>query len=245
MKRGIAPTLPQAKDVNILVVIPSAGMANRMRSHGTQSLQKIGNTPLINRQISYINNVCPNTQIAVVCGFESEKLFNHLPTNIAKLENSTFYSTNVCKSISIALRAFESYDHMLLVMGDLFFNEEAIKKIDFGNSCVIISETMNKEEVGCIIQEDKKRLLNMSYDTNPKWGQIAFLKNKELELFKKFVFKENNKSKMAFEAINYVIDKGGKIKTIKDDSIFTFDLDSPKDIRKIREQYENSIPTNK
>lgn len=226
---------------DIYVLLPAAGMGTRMRSYGPQPLQKIHrNQTLSEHQIETIKYFFPASTISVVCGFQAERLMNHLPKSVMKLENQIYYNSNVCKSISIGLRAKENCDKLLLIMGDLFFNKEALKHINTEESSIVSSGIMAKGEVGYIVNP-AGNILNFAYDLNPKWGQIAYLTGKELELLKKYVFNDDNKAKFAFEALNYIISKGGKIKCVSNPKIKTIDMDHPKDLKYIRSNYENYI----
>lgn len=231
---------PDKESKKIFTIIPAAGMGTRMKSHGSQSLIKIDDEYLINKQISIIKSVFPQADLAVVTGFCSEKVMNSISYDVMRLENSVYYSTNVVRSVAVGLRAKQYCEELLIVLGDLYFNKEALTFLDLNKSCITLTDAMTSDEVGCVV-EDNNNISNMMYDLPSKWSQIIYLKGKELELFKKYVFNNSNKTKFMFEAINYIIEKRGRIKSIYDKSIISYDIDSIKDIQHIKEKYENSI----
>ena len=111
------------------IIIPSAGMGKRMRSYGPKSLIKI--TPeknIVENQIEIINDNFTNHEIILVCGFEADKLMNNTPKNLIKIENENYENTNVVRSIGLGLRAATS-ENVLVIYGDLVFNEETIKNL--------------------------------------------------------------------------------------------------------------------
>ena len=165
------------------IIIPSAGMGKRMRSYGPKSLIKI--TPeknIVENQIEIINDNFTNHEIILVCGFEADKLMNNTPKNLIKIENENYENTNVVRSIGLGLRAATS-ENVLVIYGDLVFNEETIKNLKPQCSSLIIdnSSTMKDDEVGCNISNNYVE--QMLPDIENKWAQIAFLIGDELEMF--------------------------------------------------------------
>lgn len=216
------------------VIIPAAGMGRRMKSYGPKSLIKIKkDLTLIENQIKIIKNTIPNSNIIIVAGFESNLLMNKTPENIIKLENENYQNTNVIRSIGIGLRA--SQQEVLIIYGDLVFNSECIENLDFNKSSIVVGKKIMKDsEVGCIVNKQDK-VENMMYDLENKWGQILFLTGKELNIFKNICWNPENYNMFGFEAINETISKGGKIKACADDKMRIIDIDSSKDLERVKE----------
>ena len=219
----------------IHVIIPAAGMGRRMKSYGPKPLIKIGNCTIIKNQINLLQTYIPNTNIVLVCGFKAEILMNETPQEIIKVENERYEETNVVRSIGIGLRAIGKCSKLIIVYGDLVFNSETLKNIEFKESNIIVTnQGMGDEEVGCIIDK-KNRITNLMYDLPNKWGQIAIFTNKELSLLKQLCWDKKNNSKFGFEIINQIIDRGGTFKCIQNKNIKIVDIDSSKDIQKAKE----------
>ena len=67
---------------------------------------------------------------------------------------------------------------------------------------------MTDDEVGCtIINNHVEHIL---YDLPNKWAQIGYFVGKELQLLKQITFNPLNEKLLGFEAINEIINKGGK-----------------------------------
>jgi len=234
MKKHIKPIRQNLNEMLVHVIIPSAGIGRRMKSYGCKSLLNIKNNSLISLQLDLINDSIPNTEIVLVTGFDSDRLMNNSPDNIIKIENERYYESNVVRSIGMGLRAIKENDHVLIIFGDLLLNETALESIDYNHSCVLISNHMSDNEVGCNIN-NAGNLEYMMFDLPNKWGHVMYLTSRELTLFKKFVWSKQTDKKFCFEVINDVINSGGKFKCIKNDDIKIMDIDTSKDLQKAQE----------
>ena len=214
------------------IIIPAAGLGRRMKSYGPKPLIKIkNNLTVIEHQLKIIKNTIPNANIILVCGFESHYLMSNTPSEIIKIENERYEETNVVRSIGIGLRA--SQRDILIIYGDLVFNAECIENMNFNRSSILVGdEIMTESEVGCIFNNNDK-LENMMYDLEHKWGQIIFLKGKELEIFKKICWDVDNYNMFGFEAINSLLSMGGIINTCYHKDAKAIDIDSSKDLEKV------------
>ena len=157
--------------INISVIIPCAGSGKRMMSYGPKGLINFGKQNIINNQINIIKDIFKKANITIVCGFEADKLMKNLPSNITKIENENYHQSNVSRSISMGLRANEDADHVLILYGDLICNRKSIEKIKVEDSCIVISDTMRDNEVGCNINQDNM-LEYMMYDHKNKSSQV-------------------------------------------------------------------------
>ena len=217
------------KDTNITVIIPSAGEGRRMKSYGPKSLIDLTKENILQRQIRIINKVLDNVSFIMVAGFDCDKLMDSCPDYFLKIENENYGITNVSRSIAMALRAVKT-ERVLIVYGDLVFNERALSIMDYSTSCTSASNDEHRQhEVGCIVDADGN-ITNMMYDLETKWNQIIYLEGRELHIFKKECQERKNKKLFGFEILNKVIDRGGKIKCIVDNSIEVVDIDTSKDL---------------
>lgn len=212
------------------IIIPGAGLGQRMKSYGPKPLIEIKkNLTILDNQLNIINKSFPKKQIVLVGGFESKILFDKSPRNLVKVENERFENTNVVRSLALGLRAAIN-KRVLIIYGDLIFNQEIFNAIKLDNSGIFLSTRMKNEEVGCTLHNDFAQ--NFLPDIKNKWAQIVFLKGKELELFRDFCFNKNNEVCFGFEALNHIINNRGKLKIIK--SVECADIDSSKDFKIIR-----------
>ena len=222
---------PNQSDMS--VIIPAAGMGHRMKSYGPKALIKLyDDTTLIERQIQLIWAVYPKAEIFVVVGFESEKIRSKLEEYPVRfIFNPIHHETNVLYSISLAIQASISKE-VLIVYGDLIFNEAAIRNIR-GESKVIVEDEgmMKKSEVGVCQQE--KMAINFSFGLDTKWAQISYLCGKELSLFKEVSLKNETSQWFGYEGLNYVLENGGEFQAVKQKSMKIFEIDSARDLEKI------------
>jgi len=223
------------REPKISVIIPAAGAGRRMKSYGPKSLIKVGKSTIVSNQIQLINSQIPGAEIILICGFKSEKLMNETPSSIVKIENELYEETNVIRSIGRSLSATGKSEIVMIIYGDLVFNEEMLKCVDMAESSVVMdSGTMSDNEVGCIVN-DEGYLESIMYDLPEKWAQVLVLRGKELKAFKALCWDKRNYKKFGFEMINEVIKKGGQFRALRNDKIKVVDIDSSKDISRAKE----------
>jgi len=164
-----------------------------------------------------------------VTGFESDKLMKNTPDFLVKVENENYEKTNVVRSIGMGLRAATT-DKILVIYGDLVFDEEVLINLKLEQSCVLVDEsgTMGNDEVGCNIHNGY--IEQLLPDMPNKWGQISFFIDKELELLKKITWDRNKSHCFGFEAINEIVDRGGRFKAVSPTDTKIIDIDSSKDL---------------
>ena len=234
MRKHVKTIYEHKDDILIHVIIPSAGIGRRMKSYGCKSLLNIQDKKLIDIQLDHVNNRFPNNEVILITGFDSERLMNHSPDNIIKIENEKYYENNVVRSISIGLRAAKDNQYVLIIFGDILLNMKALDLINQNESSIVISNHMSENEVGCNINS-KGYLEYMMFDLPNKWGHIIYLTNKELDLFKKIAWSKNKDKKFCFEVINEIVNHGGRFKCIQDEDIRIIDIDTSKDLQKAQE----------
>jgi len=235
--RNVAP-LKKPKDDHYEIIVTAAGIGTRMKSYGSTSLITLANgISIIEHQLNIINKLFVNKTIILVCGFDSEKLIKSTPNNIIKIQNERFEETNVARSISIGLHACLG-SKVLLVLGDLVFNEEALRHPFDDISVVLIDKsgymTEKKDEVGCCIGPGGK-VENFMYGLEDLWCQIIYLTGKELEVYKQLVHQKSKECCYGFEILNELIDRGGNLFTYSPKNAKVIDVDTSKDIIKANE----------
>ena len=115
--RHIAPIRGPLKQQKYTVIIPAAGMGNRMSTYGPKSLLTLdGHTTLIDRQIASVRRTFRKCEIILVVGFQAVKVMNNTPKDIIKIENENHEDTNVVRSIGMGLRAATT-DKVLVIYG--------------------------------------------------------------------------------------------------------------------------------
>ena len=215
------------------IIIPAAGLGRRMKSYGPKPLIRVkGSKTILDNQLRVFKKLLPNANIILVCGFQALQLMNSTPSNIIKIENENYETTNVARSIGLGLRA--SQRDVLIVYGDLVFNDFFIEQMNLNKSSVFVGEDiMSNSEVGCTT--NKKVLEHMMYDLPNKWGQMVFLKDRELEMFKQICWNPNNYNMFGFEVVNEVVASGGTFQCSSHPKAKVIDIDSSKDLERVSE----------
>lgn len=229
--RNVKPIKDDRKNLPLSVIIPSAGEGVRMKSIGSRSLIQVSNVTLMEYQCTLIRDMYPHSHIVLVTGFDANRVMNKVPNNVICIENERYIDTNVCRSISIGLRACLT-NHVLIIYGDLIFNKE-ILDFPIDRSCIVYNNSQNAsdEEIGCTISDNK--LENMFYGLPNLWPGIVYLRDKELRLFKNIAYDKQKEKLFGFEMINEVLTKGGEFNAYCPRGSKCMDIDSSKDIEKI------------
>lgn len=220
----------------ISVIIPCAGMGNRMKSYGPKCLIEFKNQPIIEKQLHYIHTYLHNPEIIVVSGFESSKIDAALrhKRNLKVAHNPNWENSNVISSIHVGLN-YASHKNVLIIYGDLIFNAWTLKA-PFGISSLLLLDSyglMKKEEVGVIT--NKNMVVGLMYDIPDKWAQITYFTGKELEGLYKYCQNPNNHNKFGFEAINSILSSGGQFVSYSPKRMKIMDVDSSKDLLRAEE----------
>lgn len=229
-KPHITTTKGRASSKRISFIIPTAGIGRRMKSYGPKSLLNIKpNLPLLNYQIKQIKSCYPESEIIVVVGFESHKLFGIIPPEVRVVENENYESTNIVRSISFGIRA-SIYDNIFIVPGDMAFNKNTILNVDVNKSFAIIdkNDEMCKEIVG--INYTNNKVLHFSFGLNIKWSTLAYLTQKEAIEFRKYIHDKKNMNCYMYEILNTIIDRGGQINAEFPQEMQILKIHNPKDV---------------
>lgn len=227
----------------ISVIIPAAGMGTRMKSFGPKALIRLQDKKTVfDYQYEHIKSAIPNSEIILVTGFMSDKVMAETPKDVIKIENEGYGTSNVVRSLGIGLRAATG-NKVLVIYGDLVFNkftlpglrlkDESLLGVD--NYGYLSDEETEHSAIGCTLDEKTGHVVNMFYELSNKWSQILYLTGRELEVFRSICWNRSNATKFGFEALNLLINAGGKLKTVVSKDSRAVDIDTPGDIKKALE----------
>jgi len=212
------------------IIIPAAGTGERMLTYGAKPLIKLNNNEtVISRQLAIIDGVFPQHEVILVTGFQDERVRANTPTWVKKITNIRYQTTNVVASIGVGL-TLVSTNNVVIIYGDLVFNEAILQAPFDTDSMAIICNTMQSKEIGCTLDHTGRFVQHMFYNLPNKWGQILYLKGQELHAFRELSWSLEGKRLFGFEAINQIIDQGGKIKAHIPKGGRAIDIDTSKDI---------------
>lgn len=225
----------------ISVIIPAAGLGRRMKSHGPKMLVELSRSEtVISRQIYLIRKVYPLADITVVVGYQADTAIKGVPSGVKIVENELYDSTNVLRSIGLGVRV-ANYPNILIIYGDLVFNEKAISQMAFRGSSVLIDSKgfIGEDEVGTTVIHGCVSMF--SYGLKRKWGQIAYLTGKEYELFRKIMCHYDKRKWFGYEGMNEVIDRGGQFRAVEPYDLKIAEIDTNRDIERAVSVYEDTL----
>lgn len=183
---------------------------------------------LLYKQLHIIEQSFPNADTLVVLGHEPEEIYkNPYFNNVRFIENQNYLSTNTIKSVALALRATHSKAY-LIIHGDILFNDKAIHLAGNQSELVVTNNEINNDKIGVIISENK--IVNIGYGLEQQWGQIAYIKEKELDIFKEFCYNKTKAKCLLFEGLNHIIENGGNLYPHTHKNIEIKEILSKKDI---------------
>ena len=231
MSRYIVPAKKNIIDNNIDVVILAAGSGRRMKSFGSKSLLPVKDTTLINYQINTIKYSMPNADITVVLGYEIDKIYKQIPKFVLVIENDKYETTASTRSAFMGVRAC-SKNNILIINGDIFFNEK-IFDICTNESSILINSNklISDSKIGVIV--DSGYLSCFNFDINVKWGQAVYLYENDIDLFQKICY-DTKQEVIISEILETMVNKKVSIKTIEPANIELVEIDSYKDLERIK-----------
>ncbi len=205
-----------------------------MKSYGPKSLLMLPDgMTLIGKIIENVYISYPKCELIITVGFEADKIINTLPSSVHVIENQLYEDTNTLEETRLGLNAATN-ENVLLIHGDLIFNNIAFDKINKKESSVVVDsvDQIDDAEIGVTIVDDKVTIF--AYDLPTKWCYIAYLTGKELGLFRKVVKDRNKNRWYVFEALNEVIKKGGKFNALEPKHMQISRIEKSKDWKTLR-----------
>ena len=108
---------------------------------------------MIERQVATIRKVFPKSKIIMVAGWRAELVNSRVPADVRLLRNPIYDRAGVVESMRIGLAATKSTE-VILIYGDILFNEATIKGLGQGGSVVVVTGPggiVDNESVGVTI----------------------------------------------------------------------------------------------
>lgn len=226
----------------ISFIIPCAGLSTRLRMKTSKCIAEVReNITVLDRNIQNIRSAYKNSDIIVVAGYEIERYRKTLKDKrVRVVYNENYNNTNVAYSVALGLDASIS-NQCVIIMGDLYYNVESIENIDINNNSKLLlsNGTIDEYEVGMIIDENN-RITSMNYSSENKWGQIAYLSKRELDIIKNMCYNEQFSKSFFYELINESIKAGARYELFKVKNSFTYDIDTLEKLYKVID-YDNKF----
>jgi len=225
----------QKKSLNNLadttVAILSAGVGSRIKSYEPRSLIKIGNKTLLEHQISTISQCFGFPEIITVVGYRADKIAKKMRGSVRIVENQIHETTNTSESMRLAFNN-SMKNNFLFMHGDLYFNENTLKNLDYDKSFVLVDSQgmMDHKEVGLTIVNQNATIF--SYGLKTKWCQIAYITGREIKILKNIFnkFEPTQKKMLSFEILNKMISMGANFKCYEPENMSITEIDRIKDL---------------
>jgi CTP:phosphocholine cytidylyltransferase-like protein len=213
-------------------VILAAGVSNRMKSYEPRSLLKVGGYTLSEIQVSNFKQRYDG-DIVLVSGFKANKVNKKLSKiGVKVVENKNYQDTSAFESLRLALQDNKT-DSACIIHGDILFNLDSLD-VDHSESFILADNNnqIHEREVGVISIDGE--VTTLYYGLPLKWAQITYVTGKEYNLLKQMCELESAKfsRRLWFEAINHIIDLGGKFKCYTPPNMQILEIDAIGDLRK-------------
>ena len=216
--------------VELTVLIPAAGLNNRIPSKDPKCLLEVKNKSLLGRQIDFYKEFFPTAEIIVVVGHEADKIISKFRGICRFVKNESYDYTNVCKSIYLGLLA-TTHQHVIISYGDVIFDKHILKEIELDGKSKLVVSSGKTDEVGINVSDEGG--LHLEYSFPLKWGHIGYFSGKFLKKLTEYVENPDHITHYTFEALNWMIDSCGPIGIIKTDRQI-MDIDTVKDLDKAK-----------
>lgn len=218
------------------VVIPVAGIGRRFRSNKPKCLLKLANEDtLIGRQVRIILDCVPVRRILVASGFGSDSIPSHLPMKSRTFLNPDFETTNVARSVGMALE--QSDLPCLVIYGDIFFCHRFLSQLEFNEDrSFLVLDKLNQDrtkEVGATVVSG--HVTRMSFGLENKWAHTMLLSGEEKRLFVDLSRSKSRSKYFGFEIINEIIDMGGRFQAVENEDPWFAEVDSYRDATRINQ----------
>ena len=163
---------------------------------------------------------------------------NRTDSSLIKIENESYSTTGPLRSVGIALRATQT-EAVIILHGDLVFSPQTLQFPLNKSLLVVDNNFMNENEVGLTICDGEIEYLY--YDLPKKWAQASFFCKKELKLLKGVAWNPDKNKLFLFEAINHIIEKGGRFMAYEHPDVKVIDVDKPSDIQRAQQLIKGNL----
>ncbi|MFW5442771.1 MAG: NTP transferase domain-containing protein [Methylococcaceae bacterium] len=233
------------------VLILAAGIGTRISRHlkgQPKCCVDLDGKPLIWHTFNTFNKLNFH-DIAIVTGYEEQYIFNELKGYVYKSYRNPFYSvTNSLASMWFAKDFIDENDDLLILNGDLFFEDSVLKSIvDVDKSPVFLSDCSRIEDADYRFYSEGDRLLRYGKDlsneeTTGEYVGIAKINRKDIPLMKKRLdmLVNDGQHTMWWEDLFYSsIEDGEKVYIEDVKGKFWAEVDFIEDYKRILEYIEN------
>ena len=194
----------------ITVILLAENYGYRMKSYGPLSLINIDGKTLLEYQIEAIQSVFIDYEIILCSGFETNKIYHFIHSNIPNnqniriVENQVYYHSNCCEGLRLCMNNTTN-NKILVCGGGVVITSEFLKNINLRKSSILVQESSKKNntfDVGVISNDSRLEGMSLAIKDSV-WTELLYLSGEPLiKSFYNIVSKPELKNKFLFEAIN-------------------------------------------
>lgn len=228
-------------------IILNSGMGTRLEEltkNNPKSLVKINNNESIFSRAITILSKFNISEFVITTGYLNQVLIDYCKEkfqniNFTFVHNPMYDTTNYIKSLDLI---HELDDDIILLHGDLVFDEKTAKKIiNSEESCVVVDSTipLPKDDFKAKITNNRIKYIGIDYFEDDAVACQPFykLKNEDWKLWKNKIreFCKNNETNVYAEnALNAITDNL-KIKPVDLKGLLCMEIDTKDDLKKVEE----------
>lgn len=161
------------------VIISCAGMGSRLGAGVPKALVEICGKPLIIRTLEMLGDV---KDIRIVVGYQAEKVINTVKkfrNDIVFVHNNNYMTTGAAASISLALN--NTFEKVLIMVGDIVVHPEDMKKIINKNEEFVCGTVINSEDPIKLTTQQNEVVSISRQNGDHEWVGICCLKISEIK----------------------------------------------------------------
>jgi len=205
-----------------------------MKTKGPKALIALGEEEtVLSRQILLARRSFPGAEIVVVVGHCGDKVVKALPSGVRYAVNEQYEETNVARSFLLGIESCPS-SRVILLCGDLVFGTDFLGCLNHEGSVIAVDtrKDQRKGEVG--VNLDDGFVAHFTYGAFPRWAQAAALEGTELELFRRVASQDRCARWFAYEVLNSVIEKNGRLLAVHPSRTSLVEIDQIQDVARAR-----------
>lgn len=228
-------------------IIPCAGKGERMQDYTkntSKSILKVGDKPLVLHSIDALKKYGIN-EIIVVTGYCSDKIEKTIGNKATFVYNPLYAITGILVSVAAAKHLIPKEEGMLILPGDLFFDEKILRKIMESKGDIVVAvkeKRCDEEDAKVKILGGKAIYFSKKMPIGEATGEfigIAKFSAKGKDYFLKeadSLLKEGKTQSYIMDIFNILIEKKTiEIVLVYVGDLFAVEVDFKKDLMKVKE----------
>ena len=232
-------------------LILNSGLGHRMgditKTHPKCMTEIDENDTILSRQLKLLSRVGIK-EVVMTTGYFDEALVNYcqslkIPINYSFVNNPIYATTNYIYSIYCARN--ELHDDIVLMHGDLVFDESVLRDVIYSkNSCIKVSSTISLpvKDFKAVVKNGRVYKIGIEFFDSAMEAQALYkLNKKDWEIWLKEIisFCENGNTKVYAENAFNQVSKNCEIYALDVKDRLCTEIDTPEDLVKVKEMLKN------